>query len=330
MDAAESRRACDAATIAALRAELALRAATIRTQAGQIAQIQSTFDRAASAARIGFWECDLASETLRWSGTVYDLFEFPRGLIPSRTETLDCYPDGARDRLVAIREEAIARRSSFTLDTEIVGRRGARRWIRITATVECAGDVPVRIFGLKQDITEEKLRADRSRSLAESDFLTGLANRAAFHLRLTALCATGTLLLIDLDGFKAINDTHGHTAGDACLKAAAGRIVEACLGADLVARIGGDEFAVLVVGDPDGRIGERFGQRIVAAMRAPFRYGAESLGFGASVGIARAADSAPADLFLRADSALYAAKAAGRGRVRIAGPGPTFTAPEQI
>ena len=320
MDAAETRHARDAATIAALRAEIDAQAALIRAQADHLSQVQTTFDRAATAARIGIWECDLPSETLRWSGAVYDLFEFPRGSTPDRTTALGCYTDEARRRLVAARSEAIARRSSFSLDTEIVGRRGARRWIRITATVECRGDVPVRIFGLKQDITNERLSSERIRHLAEFDFLTGLANRASFERHLAALPETGTLLLIDLDGFKAINDVYGHAAGDACLKEAAARLDEACRGADLVARIGGDEFAVLVTNDPAGSLAETLGARIVHAMRHPFPHGTAHLGFGASVGIARAGHSLPADLFPRADKALYAAKAAGRGRVAFADP----------
>lgn len=324
MDAADAQRACDAVTIAALRAELAVRTALIRSQSAHLVQMQATFDRAAAAARIGFWECTLPSETLRWSGGVFDVFEFPRGSVPDRNDTLTCYPEEARQTLVAIRAEAIARRSGFSLDTQIVGRRGTRRWIRITATVECVDDVPVRIFGFKQDITDETLRSERTRYLAEFDFLTGLANRARFEWHLSALPEAGTLLLIDLDGFKAVNDSHGHAAGDACLREAALRLGEVCDGAHLVARIGGDEFAVLLTDDPDGGIGERLGQRIVAAMHAPFRHGAADLRFGASVGLARAAQSTPADLFLRADSALYDAKAAGRGRLRIAGLDPTF------
>ncbi|MCJ2045714.1 GGDEF domain-containing protein [Methylobacterium sp. J-078] len=320
MDAAETRYAYDAATIAALRTQVTTQAALIRSQADLISQIQTTFDRAAAAAQIGVWECDLPSETLRWSDTVCDLFEFPRGSTPDRAVTLACYPDEARQRLIAARSEAIARRSSFTLDTEIIGRRGTRRWIRITATVECRGDVPVRIFGLKQDITDERLRSERIRYSAEFDYLTGLANRAVFERHLAALPENGTLLLVDLDGFKAINDVYGHAAGDACLKEAAGRLGATCRGTDLVARIGGDEFAVLITNDPNGRLGESLGQRIVDAMRAPFPHGTARLGFGASVGLARAGCSSPAELFDRADKALYAAKLAGRGRIGFAAP----------
>ena len=322
--AADLRRVDDAVTIAALRAEVAAQAAQIRSQSKALVQARTTFDEAMTAAGIGLWECDLPCETLRWSEPVFDLFEFPRGKVPDRSVTLACYPEEARRRLIEIRAEALACQSTFSLDTEIVGRKGTHRWIRITATVERRGGVPVRLFGLKQDITEEKLRSDRTRYLAEYDFLTGLANRAHFQSHLASLPETGTLLLIDLDGFKAINDAHGHAAGDVCLKEAARRLAVACHGADLIARIGGDEFAVLVMNDPDGSRAETFGQRIVTTMRAPVLDGTASHGFGASVGMARARHFAPADLVLKADEALYAAKAAGRGRVRVAVPDRSF------
>ncbi|MDB5646406.1 GGDEF domain-containing protein [Methylobacterium sp.] len=320
MDAAAAQRTADAATIHALRAELALRNDLIQSQAAALAWDRAIFEQASTAARIGLWECDLASESLRWSDGVCDLFEFPRGTRPDRSETLNCYPEEARRRLVAVRTEAIAKRSGFTLDTEIVGRLGSPRWIRITATVECRGEVPMRLFGLKQDITFEKLQSDRARHRAEFDYLTGLANRALFESRLAAIPQAGTLLLVDLDGFKQVNDTHGHAAGDACLREAARRLGEACHDADLVARIGGDEFAVLLATDPDGSLGTALGHRIVEAMRAPFVYGTASLSFGASVGVACASHCAPGDLFHLADNALYAAKAAGRGTAKMAAP----------
>jgi diguanylate cyclase (GGDEF)-like protein len=317
MDAADAQRARDAAMIRALRAKLAMQAAVIRAQADASAHDRALFEQASAIAQIGLWECDLSSERLRWSDGVYDIFEFPRGSRPSRAETLTCYTEDARRSLVAIRAEAIARRSGFTHEAEIVGRQGSRRWIRITASVACRNDVPVRLFGLKQDITDEKLRADRTRYMAEVDSLTGLANRAVFQARLSEMRAAGTLLIIDLDGFKQINDTHGHAAGDVCLQEAARRLRETCRDADLVARIGGDEFAVLVGSDPNGCLGETLGQRIVAEMRKPFSRGSTCFRFGASVGIAQAVGSV-ADVFLRADAALYAAKAAGRGTVRSA------------
>ena len=204
--------------------------------------------------------------------------------------------------------------------------KGNRRWMRITATIECEGDIPVRIFGMKQDITEEKLLADRTRYLAEFDTMTGLPNRASFQSRLSAMDGDGAeggdktigaLLLVDLDGFKQINDTFGHACGDTCLREVARRLAEVSGEAQLIARIGGDEFAVLLGADLDEGGIRRLAGRIVEALSLPIdeRDGARSL--GASVGIARNDGCSSEQLFNRADSALYAAKASGRNTYRL-------------
>jgi diguanylate cyclase (GGDEF)-like protein len=320
IDAAAAQRWRDTATILALRNELGAQAALLQREADARAEWTRVFELASAEARMGLWECDLARETLRWSGGVYDLFEFPRDTVPSRPAALACYSEEARRHLDAVRAEAIGRRTPFTLDAEIVARRGTRRWIRITATVEARDGVALRLFGFKQDITEQKLLADRTRYRADFDSLTGLANRTVFDGRLADLPESGALLLIDLDGFKAINDTYGHAVGDACLQEAARRLSAACPEADLVARIGGDEFAVLIGRQAEAPLCEALARRIVAAMREPVLHRGVRLRFGASVGIARAGWSAPADLFIAADAALYAAKAAGRGTLRVAPP----------
>jgi diguanylate cyclase (GGDEF)-like protein len=121
-----------------------------------------------------------------------------------------------------------------------------------------------------------------------------------------------SLLLIDLDGFKAVNDTHGHAAGDALLCEVADRLREAVRGGDLAARLGGDEFAVLLPGCTTAEA-DRTAQRILEALRAPVPVDGATVGVSASIGVA-AAD--PADdvesLLHDADLAMYAAKNNGK------------------
>jgi diguanylate cyclase (GGDEF)-like protein len=329
----------DAAEIRRLRSELAAQATVIRDQARIVAERQKIFDAASSAARIGIWQCDLSDESLSWTDTVYDLFDLPRGSFVDRRTTLRCYTPESLAVLTRIRSKAIAEHGGFTLDAEIVTALGARRWIRLTATVECEAGVPVRIFGMKQDITEEKIKGDETRYLAEFDVMTGLANRSQFQTRLADLCgeavsidpasgeeSDGALLLVDLDGFKQVNDTFGHAFGDACLQDAARRLAEACGEARLVARIGGDEFAILVDWAVGGRGIEALAAGIVAALRVPAERDGHLVMLGASVGIARAGSCTPPELFARADAALYAAKAAGRNGFRLFSPAMTTSA----
>ncbi len=307
--------------IAALQARIA-------QQEAELAHARKTFAHASVAARIGVWECDLASNTLTWTDTVYDMFDLPRGSRPERDQTLRAYTAESAARLDTLRRTAIADLGSFSFDADIVTWRGTRRVIRVTALVEAEDGVAVRLFGMKQDVTEERRVLDRMRYLASFDAMTGLANRAGFQTRLADIDRpVGGLMLVDLDGFKQINDTHGHLTGDACLRGAADRLAAVTGqvtgggtgGVELVARIGGDEFAIVLPADPDPAGTAELAGRIVTTLADPIRVAGTTLAMGASVGVAftRPEESADA-LFARADAALYAAKASGRGVFRVA------------
>ncbi len=159
------------------------------------------------------------------------------------------------------------------------------------------------------------------RDLAHTDPLTGLANRREFDMRLDEEIAKGdaanpfAIALLDLNGFKPINDQHGHAIGDGVLCELAERLRRACGDHAVVARQGGDEFAILV---PAGSILLRtsLADHVLAAIAAPYRIGGRSIGVGAGIGTAswpEHGDSAR-KLLEVADRALYAAKAAGRTR----------------
>ena len=306
-------------TIEHQRRLISAQAQAIAEHTARDEQRRRLFDRASATARIGVWQCELADESLQWTDSVYDLFELPRGSVVTREQILALYTETARKQLEVVRSRAIANCSDFSLDAEIVTARGTRRWMRLTGTVESQNGVAVRIFGMKQDITDEKLMADRTRYLAEFDVMTGLANRSQFQTRLAEPNGTGdlppigALLLVDLDNFKQINDTHGHALGDECLKEVANRLRACCSGAELVARIGGDEFAVLLGSDRTPAQVDDQASAIVVAMRQPFAWAGETLRLSVSVGAAlHESGGTPDLLFRQADTALYAAKAGGR------------------
>ena len=156
---------------------------------------------------------------------------------------------------------------------------------------------------------------------AQHDVLTGLLNRAGLEQALAARVqgdAAGrpTIFYIDLDGFKAINDTYGHGIGDKLLQAVAGRLRAAVRPNDAVARLGGDEFLV-VTDHRDRAAARRTGDRLVAALSdSPYLLGDEAALMGACVGIAMAPDDGEDfdTLIARADAALYEAKARGGAR----------------
>jgi diguanylate cyclase (GGDEF)-like protein len=162
---------------------------------------------------------------------------------------------------------------------------------------------------------------------ARHDPLTGLPNRAMLADRLTeALRRTRpvAVIFIDLDGFKAVNDRLGHHAGDQLLVAAGRRMRAALRTGDMLARFAGDEFVVVSEGLGDATAAARVAERLLAALTPPFQLGEREGRVAASIGVAigRGPDDTPDDLLRRADTAMYAAKEAGKGRWHLAEPEP--------
>nr|WP_245396389.1 diguanylate cyclase [Jiella sonneratiae] len=310
--------------IATLETRIAVQEALIARLQAELAHSRKIFERASNAAQIGVWECELDDCTLRWSDVVYDMFDLPRGSTLDRDEILAFYPEATRLELEDIRSRAIREGGGFSLDAEITTARGRPRWIRITATVECEAGEPVRIFGMKQDITAEKNATLRLRHMAEFDAVTGLSSRSRFQSRMAeasnaaaAGAPVGALMLIDLDHFKQVNDAFGHLVGDDCLRAVGRRLSRLHATSDCVARIGGDEFAVVFGPETPRAVVVRLAGAVVRTMRRPIEIAGRHIELGASVGIAFADDGNSETLHAQADGALYAAKAAGRGAVRI-------------
>jgi diguanylate cyclase (GGDEF)-like protein/PAS domain S-box-containing protein len=176
------------------------------------------------------------------------------------------------------------------------------------------------------DVTERVALEERLRHQAFHDDLTALANRVLFNERLEhALVravragSTVSVMIVDLDDFKSINDSLGHPFGDELLREVAARLDEELRGADTVARLGGDEFGVIFDDSPSVAADEEAAWRITVALAAPFLLGGRSLPVSASVGIARATAGAatPADLIRDADLAMYAAKGEQKGTTAV-------------
>jgi diguanylate cyclase (GGDEF)-like protein len=165
---------------------------------------------------------------------------------------------------------------------------------------------------------------------ASNDPLTGLPNRTALGERIAAGFGPGTarrarhetLLFIDIDDFKYVNDSLGHAGGDAVLCQLAARLTECVRPYDLVARLGGDEFALVVVDDEGGGAGSAVAERILQAMRSPFLVNGVRLSVAVSIGVAqrRVETQDAADLLRDADFAMYMAKGAGKSRYQLFDP----------
>ncbi len=183
------------------------------------------------------------------------------------------------------------------------------------------------ILCLIDDITPRVVAQTQLREQATRDALTGLLNRRAFYERLGQAAtrsarskAALTLLFIDLDGFKTVNDRFGHEAGDDVLREVARRLTQICRASDEVGRLGGDEFVVLAEADASRTTIEALSDRIARALHFSLPFAGGNAIIGVSIGIASQAvqENAPESLVRIADLAMYAAKHAGKGCVRFA------------
>ncbi|MBB0232596.1 diguanylate cyclase, partial [Streptomyces calidiresistens] len=238
-----------------------------------------------------------------------------------------------------------------TVRVECRIRHGAGHWLNIESCVNRHRDGLVLT---SRDVTERVRLQERLRHHAFHDPLTDLPNRALFTDRMRRALggrragdSPAAVLYIDLDGFKAVNDTIGHQAGDELLVQAARRLRESVRAGDTTARLGGDEFAALIVGDPGGEDGAdrrarvvEIAERVRVALSRPYRVGTPTeavagrdpaasrtdtegpgengatVRIAASIGIAFADPGlGPAELLRRADLAMYRAKQGGRDRV---------------
>jgi len=178
------------------------------------------------------------------------------------------------------------------------------------------------LIAVIEDVTERKKTEQRIAFLAHHDALTGLANRAALTQKIDEAAARQrrlaepfTVLLLDLDRFKQVNDTLGHPAGDTLLMEVATRLKSLLRETDVLARLGGDEFAVIQAGESNQReAAKSLAERIIETLRKPFDIDGGNVSIGASIGIALASELATGsgDLLKMADLALYRAKSAGR------------------
>jgi diguanylate cyclase (GGDEF)-like protein len=233
------------------------------------------------------------------------------------------HPDDRENHADLIRPVAAGVLYEYRHELRIAGAEGQTIWVEVHARPIHENDgLFVGMSGTLTDVTARRALEERLLVQAFHDDLTGLANRALFkdrveHALTRRAPAHGLvgLLYIDVDRFKTVNDSLGHTAGDSLLQAIAGRLRAVLRPEDTIARLGGDEFAILVesVRIPDEMLA--LAERVLAAFAAPFELAGRQITVRSSVGVVVAAvgDRTGDDLLRDADVAMYRAKVGGRG-----------------
>ena len=303
VDALGAERGLREAAEAAQRS-LARREAEAR---GLAAQLASLID----AAPVAVIETDPAGRIQRWNPAAERIYGWTQAELlgrPDPNEDLGQALAG-RDRV----ETRHVRRDGNPVDVELV-----------IASVPGSGEQPPSQIKIILDVTDRQRLQGELHHQAFHDPLTGLPNRSLFVDRLSQAQARArrassrlALLLLDLDGFKTVNDSFGHDVGDEVLVSVAQVLASSLRPEDTIARLGGDEFAVLIEATPDGLDAAVVAERMLAALRAPLTVAGRQLSIRASVGIAETDGSGVEDaatLLRDADLAMYAAKSHGKGR----------------
>ncbi len=297
-----------------------------RRTATELKESEERFRLAVEVAGLGVWDYDTLLVSRKWSGRLREIFGLEDAIEPSLDTALALVHADDRAaflrQLQTIRDDAACARFEASVRIHRASD-GQLRWITMNGWKTFKADCPMgRIIMTARDVTDEKLAEERILWSAAHDALTGLANRSCFQAELQLALQTASqeaeavgLLLLDIDRFKQINDTLGHDAGDRLLEVFAARLRAAVRSEDTVARIGGDEFAVILRQVSSRHDVAGLANCILERLVKPFTHNGAVLDCRASIGAALfpAHGRSAVELMKHADLALYASKAAGRG-----------------
>ncbi|MFT4246784.1 MAG: EAL domain-containing protein [Pseudomonas sp.] len=277
-------------------------------------------NRVSALGRIGGCEIEVGSRRMQWTEECYRIHGLRKEII-TLDQALSLYTEDSRDAF----ESALIRLAEGGLPEQLelcfYRNSGQRIWVQVLMEMDHRDGLPPRFIALFRDITREREANERIELLAHYDRLTGLPNR--FLLREQAEKAMRearesgealAMLLIDLDGFKSINDSFGHATGDTLLKMAAVRLHQNLRNCDLFGRFSDDEFIVVLRGLAAPEDAGHVARKLIGELVEPLRKAHVTLKVGANIGIAvQDQNLQDFDSLLRAaDAAVYAAKESGR------------------
>ncbi|MDG6098459.1 diguanylate cyclase [Alteromonas sp. ZYF713] len=296
----------------------------IRTDITSHKLTEEALNQAQRVGHIGSWDWDQTTEKLVWSEEIYNICGFPESVRSTSKELFITviHPDD-REYVLQQFERSTTTNTPFDVEHRITRQdNGEVRWVheKCVHDRDVMGNV-VQSHGIVQDITERKLAQQRIKQLAMTDQLTGLANRNQFYATFDKFInmakrdsALLGVMILDVDMFKAVNDTYGHQTGDKLLHIIAKVFRENCREVDLVARLGGDEFAIVLYKPLDKGAIREVASRIVHAFEAQMHVNGHRLQVGVSIGISifPTHGNEQHALIENADAALYEVKRQGK------------------
>jgi diguanylate cyclase (GGDEF)-like protein/PAS domain S-box-containing protein len=314
--------------LSVLYAKLSVSEATLRQKVAELEQSrqelsasEERFRLALDAVNDVIYDWDLRTGKVQWSDRWEQRLGFSFGsdgiTIANFNEVV--HPADREHRFKALEEHLSGRAEYYTVEYRLKTKQGGYFWVlnRGKALLD-AQQQPMRIVGSLTDITEMKQRETKIRQLAYSDALTGLANRTRFlealQEQLQDAAATkrgGSVLFVNIDNFKNINDSFRHACGDDLLKEVGRRLSAVVTGSDVLARLGGDEFVVLLKHE---RQADHYAETILAIFSQPFEECGQKFLLSASIGISHYPGNGvlAGDLLRCADTAMHAVKRTGK------------------
>jgi diguanylate cyclase (GGDEF)-like protein/PAS domain S-box-containing protein len=292
-----------------------------------LAEAQVRLQLAVEIGRLGFWEWEPGTNETYFSPE----WKQQLGFIGDEAMQYEdwkswLHPDDRERVLEVLRAYVAQPEGEYLVEYRMRHRTGGYRWFMSRGMALWAPATPMRLIGIRLDVTESKESEQRIREAGQHDPLTGLPNRALlsdYAERILASAhrsSTGVaIVFIDLDRFKEINDTHGHEAGDAVLRAVAERLLASVRKGDIPGRLGGDEFLVILSDVSSAGSAASVADHLLANLNRPYPVGSLELALSPSIGIALfPLDGDNLDALIRhADHAMYAAKEGGGSRVRF-------------
>ena len=292
-------------------------------------------------ARVGGWELDLESGELYWTDETYRLHDTsPEEFNPTVDAGVGYFLPESRERISHALDQAINHGISYDLELETLTTKGRKIDVRTTCIVTQNDGVSVRLTGIFQDISDQKAirrqlesinvdleKANEALKLsAHYDALTNLPNRTLLADRLERAIIRSkrhnqsiAVAFIDLDGFKAVNDSYGHSFGDEFLRKIAIKLQEVLRKSDTLARIGGDEFVAILAEFEDPSESKKTLERMLNAIDTSIDVFGKLIKVSASIGVTYFPEdnNAPDQLLRHADQAMYVAKQRGKNRYHV-------------
>ena len=295
----------------------------------ELADREGHMREAQELTNVGSWKWDIDRDTVTWSPEMYRLYN--RDPREDPVITFAAYDNLIHPDYIQVMRELVMRAvrtgEGFVFDFRTNRSDGRVQWLQSRGRVErdVTGERTVRIVGTTQDITDQKNSEESLRRQALHDALTGLPNRALLADRLSHAVAHAArrgsrtaVLFVDIDDFKAVNDSYGHHGGDEALIEVARRLETSLRPSDTLARVGGDEFVAVCEDIASLESAAALAQRIVEALVPPVVLSDGEAPVQVSVGVSVGASDDGSDaLIRRADAAMYEAKLAGGGAYRV-------------